>query len=246
MEHLTWPEFSSVAQTASFSVLAVGSVEQHGPHLPLGADLIVARMFAQAAADRHGALLLPSLPLGVNYMFRDWPGSLGVSPAVLAGYVRGVAEGVGRWTRRLLIVNGHDENQDVLQATARTLAPGFDVIALEWAHVALDEILAISESVHERHAGELLTSLFLYCWPDAVRAELITDSTAPAQGHIADDLHAPVRAFRASAVPFTGRETGVYGQPSLGSAEKGKAVVKAVHARIDEILYEAGWGKRDA
>jgi creatinine amidohydrolase len=241
---MTWPEFESAARTAPFAVLAVGSVEQHGPHLPLGADLMVARLFAELAAKQHGALLLPSPPLGVNVMFGAWPGSLGVGAAVFADYVRQLAESVGRWNRRLLVVNGHDENQEALQSLARELAPDFDLVVLEWAHVALDKLVDIGESRHERHAGELLTSLFLYRWPEAVRQDRIADSELTGETYLADDLHTPMRAFRAVRIPYTGEETGVYGQPSLATADKGKAIVTAVAQRIDDLINEISWTEK--
>jgi creatinine amidohydrolase/Fe(II)-dependent formamide hydrolase-like protein len=241
MSMMTWPEFESAARAAPFAVLAVGSVEQHGPHLPLSADLMVARLFAELVAEQYGALLLPSPPIGVNVMFGSWPGSLGVGAAVFSDYVRQVAQSVGRWNRRLLVINGHDENQESLQSLARELAPDIDVVVLEWAHVALDKLVDISESQHERHAGELLTSLFLYRWPEAVRQDQITDSTPTGENYTADDLHTPMRAFRPIRIPYTGGETGVYGQPSLATAEKGKAIVAAVAQRIEDLVNEIGW-----
>jgi creatinine amidohydrolase len=244
MTVMPWPQFEERARDAPFFVLATGSLEQHGPHLPLGADSMVAQGFARMVAERHAALLLPPMTAGVNFVFRDWPGSLDVGAPVLAGYVRGLAESVRQWSPRLLIVNGHDENQDILQTVSRELAPDVDVIVLEWAHVALDEIVKIGESRHERHAGELLTSLFLHWFPESVRVDLIHDSPAPDRGHTTDDLHVAQRAFRPAAVPYTGRETGVYGTPSLATADKGRAIAEAVTARIDELLDEVGWKEK--
>lgn len=241
---MTWPEFESAARAAPFAALAVGSMEQHGPHLPLGADLMVARLFAELAAERHGALLLPSPPVGMNVMFGDWPGSLHVDAAVFGEYLRQLVRSVGRWNRRLLVVNGHDENQDVLQSLARELTPDFDVVVLEWAHVALDRLLEISESRHERHSGELLTSLFLHQWPERVRHGHIVDNVVAEATYTADDLHTPMRAFRALRVPYTGADSGVWGQPSLATAAKGKAIVAAVTERIDDLVTEIGWEAR--
>src|SRR5262249_13339207 len=156
-----------------------------------------------------------------------------------------LAESVGRWNRRLLVVNGHDENQEMLRSLARELAPGFDIVVLEWAHVALDRLVEIGESTHERHSREPLTSPFLYRWPEAVRAGQIADSMPGDGTYAADDLHMPMRAFRATRIPYTGLETGVYGQPSLATAEKGKAIMTAVTQRIEELVAEIGWGSHD-
>lgn len=238
---MTWTEFAAERNSHTFAILPVGSVEQHGPHLPLDTDTFVATRFAQRVAARHGAVVLPPVTVGVNHKFGQWPGSLAVPAGVLHALVTALARSVSQWTGRLMILNGHDENQEVLVAAARDLVPELDVVVLEWAHVAGDVITTIGTSRQESHAGELLTSLMLHWAPDSVRRDRVVDKVVDHAEHLADDLHVTARAVRPVVVPPTADNPGVLGQPSLATADKGARIEAAVLKRITGLVVELGW-----
>ena len=225
-----------------FCVLATGSVEQHGPHLPLGADLFVAERVATLAADEFGALHLPPLAVGVSFAFAGWPGSIALSPETFVRVVTEIGADAARLSRRLLVVNGHDENQAPLVVACRRLVDehGMDVVAFEWAELVLDVLRDVCESTSEMHAGEGLTSLFLHWFPERVRTDRVVDS-APAPGALtADDVHVDARAVRPRALPPDGG-SGVVGRPTLASADKGRAIADALAQRVRALVVEAGW-----
>ena len=85
LEDLTWVEFEELAPETPYWILVTGSTEQHGPHLPLGADTLVAERLAEVVAAEHGALILGSVRAGVLHAFQDWPGSQRVPHQVLVG-----------------------------------------------------------------------------------------------------------------------------------------------------------------
>lgn len=243
LEDLTWTEFEELAPHVPYWILVAGSTEQHGPHLPLGADTLVVERLAELASARHGAVILGSIRTGVLHAFQDWPGSQRVPADVLTGQATAMARTAVPHGNRLLVLNGHDENHEPLLLAARELAErdGTDVVVVEWAQLVSDVIRDVSTSTSESHGGEGLTSVFLHWYPERVRTAQIAPGSMPSGELTRDDLHVSKRAhhvvrFRREDVP-----SGVLGDPTAADAKKGEAVTTALVERIDALVRERGW-----
>ncbi|WP_234359498.1 creatininase family protein [Plantactinospora sp. BC1] len=148
----------AVTAAADFAVLPVGAVEWHGPHLPLGTDLILAEGFAaELAGGTRRGVLFPAVPYtACPGQTRPWPGTVAIRPEVAVGYLCDVLEGiVAAGFPRLLVVNGHDANMSTVRA------------AMEWVS-------------GRRRASLLLVNWFQLVTP-AETTELYGDR--PARGH---------------------------------------------------------------
>lgn len=242
-EDLTWTEFEQRAPGVPFWLIATGSVEQHGPHLPLAADTLVAERAAELVAARHGALMLGTVRTGVLHAFRDWPGSASLSPESFADVVVAMAAPMFPYGRNLLLVNGHDENHEPLMIAARRLTIEYDVdvVVVEWAELVNDVLREVSSSASEAHAGEGLTSVFLHWYPDRVRGELIAPGTVAEGGLTRDDLHVTKRAHRPVRFSRGQVPSGVIGDPRPASAEKGRHITEALIDRLELLAKEQGW-----
>jgi creatinine amidohydrolase/Fe(II)-dependent formamide hydrolase-like protein len=242
VEDLTWTEFEYRAPGVPFWLIVSGSVEQHGPHLPLNADTLVAERAAELIAERHGALVLGTVRAGVLYAFQDWPGSY-LAPETFTSVVVELASGIGAYQNRLLLLNGHDENHEPLMIAARKLASrhGADVVIVEWAELVSDVIRQASSSTSEAHAGEALTSVFLHWFPDRVRTDRIAPGAVAEGGLTQDDLHVTKRAHR--PVRFSRKDvpSGVIGDPRPATADKGKVIADALIDRLELVFKERGW-----
>jgi creatinine amidohydrolase len=243
LEDLTWTEFADRAPGVPYWLLVTGSTEQHGPHLPLGADTLVAERLAHLASARHGAVILGSVRTGVLHAFQDWPGSQRVPAAVLTDQVAAMARTVVPYSNRLLVLNGHDENHEPLLLAARSLVErhGTDVVVVEWAQLVGDVIREVSDSTSESHGGEGLTSVFLHWYPERVRADRVTEGTRPAGDLTRDDLHVSKRAHHVVRFSPEDVPSGVLGDPRAATAEKGKAITEALVERVDALVKERGW-----
>src|SRR5919109_367758 len=118
---LTSPEIAQRLQATSILCLPVGAVEQHGPHLPLNTDVIIAeeitRRLIARWADAFDLWQLPTLSVGLSRE-HDWaPGTLSLSIQSFTALMRDVARSIQQNlpTRNLAIVNGHGGNRGVLQ-----------------------------------------------------------------------------------------------------------------------------------
>jgi len=214
-----WPEIPA----APLVVVPLGSVEQHGPHLPLSTDTAVAGVVAGAAADAlDGALLAPALTYGASGEHEDFPGTISIGTEALTGLLVEYGRSACRWAGRVLIVNGHGGNLDALRAAGTVLrGEGRDVA---WFPCAVPD--------GDAHAGRTETSLMLHVEQESVRTTLAqAGATAPIA-----TLLPRLRADGVRAVS----PNGVLGDPAGASAEEGAALL----AGLVDRLVDAAWNWR--
>jgi creatinine amidohydrolase len=171
----------AVAAAAEFAVLPVGAVEWHGPHLPLGTDLILAEGFAAECAGGHRGVLFPPVAYAAcPGQTRPWPGTVAIRPEVAVGYLCDVIEGiVAAGFPRLLLVNGHDANMSTVRAAMEWVSGRrrASLLLVNWFQlVTPDETAAIwGERPARGHGGAYETSAVLGFDPGAVRLDAAAD-----------------------------------------------------------------------
>ncbi|TKI60061.1 creatininase family protein [Lysinibacillus mangiferihumi] len=240
--NIPWVDLNS--NQPDFMIIATGSIEQHGPHLPLGADFFVANRIAQEITKRYSAVQLPFTSVGVNFMFEDWPGTISISAETYTNLIIEIGEKARRICQRILIINGHDENQPSLITASQRLVKeyGMEVVVLEWAEFVLDILRNICESKYEMHAGEGLTSIFLHWFPEMVIKENIEKGASVIGGIISDDIHLDHRAYNPQIISKNNGSTGVFGDPTIANEDKGSKIAEALIKRVNELIEELNWG----
>ncbi|MGW7521681.1 creatininase family protein [Streptomyces sp. NPDC054796] len=213
---------------ATVAVLPVGSFEQHGAHLPLTTDTLVASGISQALAAAYPLLLLPPITIACSHEHAGWAGTVSISSRTLSAVITDIAESLARsGIQHLVLVNGHGGNY-VLSNIVQEANVGTPRMALfprreDW-ELARGTARLDSSGHDDMHAGEIETSLLLHLWPEQVR-----DGYAEAD-HLADRPHLLVHGV----TPYT--STGVIGQPSLATATKGQAVLSVLTSSFAETL----------
>ncbi len=203
------------------AVLPVGSFEQHGAHLPLATDTIVACTVAAALADAYPLLLLPPITVSCSHEHAAWPGTVSLSAATLIAVIADIRTSLRHTgTHSLVLVNGHGGNY-VLSNIVQEATVGGPTMALfpgrdDWNRARRDAGLATTGH-DDMHAGELETSILLHAAPHAVRDGYSTaDFDAPDRPHL---LTLGMRGYT---------DSGVIGRPSLGTAAKGHAIIESL------------------
>jgi mycofactocin precursor peptide peptidase len=208
-----WPEIPE----APLLVVPLGSVEQHGHHLPLGTDTAVACAVAEAAAGSlEAALLAPALAYGASGEHEGFPGTVSIGTEALTGLLVEYGRSAGRWAGRVLVVNGHGGNLDALRAAVPLLrSEGRDVA---WFPCGVPG--------GDAHAGRTETSLMLHVEPHGVRRDrAVAGNTAP--------IGALLPRLRAEGVRSVS-PTGVLGDPGGATPAEGEAMLADLTARLVE------------
>ena len=213
----------------ALAVLPVGAFEQHGGHLPLATDSLIAGALAAGLAEKVGALLLPVLPVSCSQEHAGFPGSVWLAADTLAAIVGDIRASLAHsGIERLAIVNAHGGNlvlahvvrEANLEAPRVWLGPGRHI------QEAAFSAAGIETGVHDdMHAGEYETSILLHCWPHLVRMEKAADELA----------ERPLLAVRGLAAYS---RSGVVGRPTRATAEKGRKALEAMTAAMAAEVSE--------
>ncbi|MFD4675548.1 creatininase family protein [Lentzea sp. NPDC058450] len=214
------------------AVLPVGSTEQHGPHLPLATDSVIAWTIASEIATRYPEVrLLPPIQFSCSQEHADWAGTVSISARTLVSVVGDIAESLRRTgVEHVVLVNGHGGNyvlsNVVQEGEGLALFPGRD----DWAFAR--EKAGIETSAYsDMHAGELETSILLHAHPDLIRPGYETAD------HLAEDRR---HMLTLGLAPYT--SSGVIGRPSLASARKGELLLAGLADSFRHYLDLFGLG----
>ncbi len=243
--HHTWPELGEVAKRQPVVVLPIGSVEDHGPHLPLDTDNFVIWSICEEAARRAGGdiLLMPLIPYGFETHHMDFHGTIDVRVESLLHFVLDITKSVAHHGfERILIADGHGSNMPILELVARrTILETKSLCGcFIWPSLAKKEIQQVRQSGRGgmAHAGELETSVYLHLDGERVQFDKARkDIGMPESGYIWMDLMegSPVHLMD-HWTRFS--KSGVYGDPTLATAEKGKIVFEAVVENFLKLVRE--------
>jgi creatinine amidohydrolase len=216
-----WPEIAS--SNGLVALLPVGALEQHGPHLPLATDTILATGVAQRIASRIGGWLLPAITYGEAWTAEGWPGTISLSSETLRATIEDIGRGVGRiGCAGLVTVNGHFGNRDPIALAARTLTNfGVRVLALDYPglkEAAAEFCTSKPAAPGFYHADEVETSMMLALAPDSVRMDLA----------VAEYPHFPANFGSAPMQLSAFNKSGVFGDPRGATAATGELIIERI------------------
>jgi creatinine amidohydrolase len=213
----TLPEVRAFLASHPYALLHVGATEQHGPHLPLATDTLLAERFVREIARRAGGLVLPSLAFGYSWTWRDVPGTLTLAFDTYLSVMHDLAESAQRsGVRALAIVSGHEANrQPIKYAIRERIADALGLPVIQLFYPGLQALLADADSPAWTggmlHAEEFETSLMLHHRPDLVRMEAA----------VRDYPDAPATFGLTVRTMGDLMGTGVFGDATVASVEKG-------------------------
>jgi creatinine amidohydrolase len=251
LSEMSWKDVETHLETSDALLIPAGTCEQHGLHLPLACDTLIAEAFAERIAEATGVPLAPALPYGVNLPCdRFVPGTAGFSFDGLRTILRDL---LADWTRqgfrRFFVVTAHGcatngfgfaHHEAIKEAALPLLTEGScEVFVLFPYWTDVKDLLSRQATVE--HACEVETSLALYLFPGLVRMELARDRPEDGGGETR------FRAFPegVAAGPPSEGWTGAEGYPTSATAEKGRRIFERCLEQMVRLVRASSAGVPD-
>jgi creatinine amidohydrolase len=232
-DELTDPEIAAALARSPRVVLPMGSVEQHGPHLPTGTDFFAATAIALAVAEHIDALVLPLCPLGVTPMHMPYPGTVSLRPETLPAVVSDIGSSLAaHGCREFVLLNWHEGNIPSLALVAEHLHRdlGLSVVVVQACYVAEERFGPVAGGL--THGGKIEAWSVLCCRPDLVHLDRAEGSGDRRQGELVDRLRRD-RSFQPMLTDVrTMSSTGWYGNPEGATEEEAGEFVADLGAEI--------------
>ena len=229
---MKWTEIKEFLQRTDFAILPVGAIEQHGLHLPLNTDVLIADYLGKRVAQETGGLLMNTLQYTPSFSLRFFPGTVRVSDATFSATLVEITESMAvHGVKTFYILVGHVGAASACKDAERRLIETSQVrivnLVLPGANEAVEKFCQ-SKRWHPSvlHADEYETSCIL-----ALRPELVDMSKAVREYPEKDPLFGPI------SIPWEDfTQSGVVGDATLATAKKGKAMLEFMATRAVELI----------
>jgi creatinine amidohydrolase len=244
---MTWTEVRALPVARTVAVLPTAALEAHGPHLPIGTDVVIAEAMARAGAARidsrgFDVLVLPALPFAPAPFAAAFPGTIHTPVEATTMMVAGVARSLAEHGIRVTAVaNAHHDpaHVDALRAAVASVAKDGravlvfpDLTRRRWAERLTDEFRSGA-----CHAGRYEGSIVLAEQPHVVRTALMYG--------LAPNRHSLVEAIRTGHATFAdaGGPDAYFGFPADATADEGRAIVETLGSILEEAVMDALEGR---
>jgi creatinine amidohydrolase len=239
---LSWPAFRALQSDRLLAILPLGALEAHGPHLPLGTDLVIAEAMASAGAQllsRRGfdVVVLPALPVSPAPFAASFAGTIDTPPAATTALVAGIAESAARHGALATVVaNSHHDPahvEAIRAAVRRVEARGLativfpDLTRRRWAARLTEEFRSGA-----CHAGRYEGSVVLAAEPRLVDVGLLPTLTANPRS-LVDAIRRGDRTFADAGGPDA-----YFGSPADATAEEGREIIERLGAIVEDSVVE--------
>jgi creatinine amidohydrolase/Fe(II)-dependent formamide hydrolase-like protein len=232
---LNWPEAEKRFKEVDIALLPVGSIEQHGPHLPLDTDAFdadyLARRVAEACSNPK-PLVLPLIPYGVSYHHGGFKGTISIGNDTLTRLVYEIGMSAAQnGITKLVIINAHGGNSPALNYAAQMINRDARIFAcVDTGETSDVDISKLVDTPNDVHAGEFETSTSLAVRPHLVKMEKASKLVPKFSSRYLNFTSKRSVSWYAYTKKIS--PTGVMGDPTKASAEKGKKIWEIMIAHL--------------
>jgi creatinine amidohydrolase len=237
LTRMTSPEAATAMQVSRTVVLPVGSIEQHGPHLPNGTDTFAAELVAKDVADRLDAVYAPLVAYGVTPIHAGHPGTVNLRRETFEALLLDVCtELIAMGARTLVLVNWHEGNIASMDAVATQLQDrhGVTVVAAQACYVA--QRIYADAGGELTHGGGIETLAVLAYDPDLVHVEQAGEPTRPPGAAEMDAMRRSHEVYGYITDVTELAVDGWYGNPGWATGERAGSFVDEVAGGVVELV----------
>ncbi|MFN3921100.1 MAG: creatininase family protein [Caldimicrobium sp.] len=233
VEELTSEEFQALVSKVKGVIISIGSIEAHGPHLPLGTDLFTIYEICQKLIKEVDFLLAPPLYYGLCRSTKDIPGTLSIKGETLKALILDLLESFKKQgINTFAILSGHaggTHNTFLIDAAEAFLEkyPDTKILVADIISLLKDILIELNIPPEDSHAGEWETSLMLYLKGDLVKN---------LEKAFEDYPKFPKFQVVSNKKPFW--SSGIWGNPKKASYEKGKILTEKLISKLKTLLNQ--------
>jgi creatinine amidohydrolase/Fe(II)-dependent formamide hydrolase-like protein/7-cyano-7-deazaguanine synthase in queuosine biosynthesis len=237
----TWEEMEEKLKVIDTAILPCGSIEQHGPHLPLDVDYFDIVYLANKVAEACSSpkpFVLPPIPYGVAYHHEDFKGTVSISNNTLSAMVHDIGLSLAKnGIKKLIILNGHGDNSPTLLYAAQMINRDTGIfVCVESGETSDVDLYDLIETPNDIHAGEIETSTTLAIRPEMVKMNKAINETLNFGSSYLDFGSERGVAWYVRTKILS--ESGVMGNPTLATQEKGNKLWEIMIAHLVRFVEE--------
>ena len=219
--------FSEIKSKKRRVIIPLGSIEQHGPHLPVTTDILIAEYMANQISKKIPAYVMPGIPYGVSYEHESFF-NISISSDLLSELLTQVCISLAEnGFRSIIILNGHHGNMGVVQYVPQKVAsknPKLNVFSINYWNLIEREF---------DHAGFVETSLML-----SINPKLVQMNKAKPGYSDKKRLHATYSTFLNNPSSFKITKNGVWGDPTKANSSDGRKIMSTAIKNIIRSIKE--------
>jgi creatinine amidohydrolase/Fe(II)-dependent formamide hydrolase-like protein/7-cyano-7-deazaguanine synthase in queuosine biosynthesis len=240
-ESYTWKEIEGKLEEVDTAILPCGSIEQHGPHLPLDVDyydsMYLAKTVAEACSNPK-PFVLPAIPYGVAYHHEDFKGTISISNNTLSMLVYDIGMSlVKNGIRKLIILNAHGDNAPTLLYAAQMINRESGIfVCVESGETSDTDLFDLIDTPNDIHAGEIETSTTLALRPEVVRMQEAVNETMNFGSTYLDFTSERGVAWYVRTKIIS--KSGIMGDPTKADSKKGKKLWEIMIAHLVRFVEE--------
>jgi creatinine amidohydrolase len=240
-ESHTWKEIEAKLMDVDTAILPCGSIEQHGPHLPLDVDYFDSVYLADKVVEACGnpkPFVLPGIPYGVAYHHEDFKGTISISNNTLSALIYDIGISLSKnGIKKLIILNGHGDNAPTLLYAAQMINRDTGIfVCVESGETSDADLNDLIETPNDIHAGEIETSTTLAIRPEVVQMEKAIDATLDfGSTYLNYTSERGVAWFVRTKIIS---ESGIMGNPTKADSTKGKKFWEIMIAQLVKFVEE--------
>ena len=223
MENITWVEAEEAFKKHEVVLIPLGArSKEHGPHLPLNNDWIMAEYLTSRVAEQVPAIIIPTLQYGYYPSFTEYPGSVTLGLGTSKQMIEDICVSLSRYgINKYYVLNTGISTTQALEPAKEELHKQGITLWYTDLHKAEEKTQSLLEQEGGTHADESETSMMLYIKPEIVNTSKAVKDYHPREGRglTRDPKNQAAGVYSVS---------GVYGDPTLATVEKGEAIVEAV------------------
>ncbi|MGQ9469567.1 MAG: creatininase family protein [Nitrososphaerales archaeon] len=238
---LTWQEVDELKRRTDKILIPIGSLEQHGHHLPLSTDTIIAFEVAKRVAERLDVALAPPINLGFSIEHMDFSGTVSLEPLTLISLLKSLCSSLEKHGfKKIFIINGHGGNRATIESAIQFIKNESNISLYSFTLLSMVQKIfnEIRESPKDElgHADEIETSLMLAISPEKVKMDKCVDEPPKLKPYLTFEASKKEVAFAWRTKEIS--ESGVIGTPSKASEEKGRLMLDYLIDKIATIVKE--------